>query len=90
MSALPENLDAGEAAGPWERLKANWAQARGRLQMQWGRLTDDQLEVIEGRRELLLGKLQEAYGIDRDEADRQLLAWERDEERRTAGEGGAV
>jgi uncharacterized protein YjbJ (UPF0337 family) len=82
--------DAGEAAGPWERLKANWAQTRARLQVQWGRLTDDQLEVIEGRRELLLGQMQQSYGIDREEAERQLAAWECEEERRAAARRGAV
>jgi uncharacterized protein YjbJ (UPF0337 family) len=60
----------------WERYKANWTQLRGRIRMQWGRLTDDQLEVIEGRRDLLLGKLQETYGVTEEEADRQVREWE--------------
>jgi len=60
----------------WEIFKGNWTQLRGRVRMQWGKLTDDQLDVIEGRREVLLGKLQEAYGVTEDEADRQLRAWE--------------
>ena len=60
----------------WERFKANWTQLRGHVRMQWGRLTDDQLDVIEGRREVLLGKLQEAYGVTEDEADQQVKAWE--------------
>jgi uncharacterized protein YjbJ (UPF0337 family) len=60
----------------WERYKANWTQLRGRIRMQWGRLTDDQLEVIEGRRDLLLGKLQETYGVTEEEADRQVRDWE--------------
>ena len=60
----------------WETLKGNWTQLRGRIRMQWGKLTDDQLDVIEGRRDLLLGKLQEAYGVSEEEADRQVKAWE--------------
>jgi uncharacterized protein YjbJ (UPF0337 family) len=44
--------------------------------MQWGKLTEDQLDVIEGRRELLLGKLQETYGISAEEADDQVRRWE--------------
>lgn len=60
----------------WETFKGNWTQLRGRLRMQWGKLTDDQLDVIEGRRDLLLGKLQEAYGVTEEEADRQVKAWE--------------
>lgn len=60
----------------WETLKGNWTQLRGRIRMQWGKLTDDQLDVIEGRRDLLLGKLQETYGVTEDEADAQVTAWE--------------
>ncbi|HWJ05935.1 MAG TPA: CsbD family protein [Steroidobacteraceae bacterium] len=60
----------------WERFKANWTQLRGHVRVQWGRLTDDQLDVIEGRRDLLLGKLQEAYGVTAEEAERQVSAWE--------------
>ncbi|HET7202356.1 MAG TPA: CsbD family protein [Steroidobacteraceae bacterium] len=60
----------------WEALKGSWTQLRGRIRMQWGRLTDDQLDVIEGRRDLLLGKLQETYGVTEEEADAQVTAWE--------------
>jgi len=60
----------------WEIFKGNWTQLRGRVRMQWGKLTDDQLDVIEGRREVLLGKLQEAYGVTEEEADRQVRSWE--------------
>ena len=60
----------------WETLLGNWTQLRGRIRMQWGKLTDDHLDVIEGRRDLLLGKLQEAYGVTEEEADRQVKAWE--------------
>lgn len=60
----------------WEALKGNWTQLRGRIRMQWGRLTDDQLDVIEGRREMLLGKLQEAYGMTEQQAEQQVSAWE--------------
>ena len=60
----------------WETFKGNWTQLRGRVRMQWGKLTDDQLDVIEGRRDMLLGKLQEAYGVTEEEADRQVQAWE--------------
>jgi uncharacterized protein YjbJ (UPF0337 family) len=60
----------------WERLKANWTQARGRVRMQWGKLTDDQLDVIEGRRELLVGRLQETYGVSAEDAERQVTDWE--------------
>lgn len=60
----------------WRALASGWVRLRGRLRMRWGRLTDDALHVIEGRRELLLGELQEAYGISTVEAERQVTAWE--------------
>ena len=60
----------------WDSVKGNWTQLRGRIRMHWGKLTDDQLDVIEGRRDLLLGKLQEAYGVTEEEADQQVKAWE--------------
>ena len=60
----------------WDIFKGNWTQLRGRIREQWGKLTDDQLDVIEGRRDMLLGKLQEAYGVTEDEADRQVKTWE--------------
>jgi uncharacterized protein YjbJ (UPF0337 family) len=60
----------------WERIRGDWTQARGRVRMKWGELTDDQLDLIEGRRDVLLGKLQEAYGISEEEAERQVHEWE--------------
>lgn len=61
----------------WDALKASWAQIRGGVRMQWGRLSDDHLNVIEGRREVLLGKLQETYGVSAEEAEQQVAEWER-------------
>jgi uncharacterized protein YjbJ (UPF0337 family) len=60
----------------WDSLMGNWTQLRGRIRMQWGRLTDDQLDVIEGRRDLLLAELQASYGVTEAEADQQVRAWE--------------
>jgi uncharacterized protein YjbJ (UPF0337 family) len=60
----------------WDQIKGNWKQLRGRAKTQWGRLTDDELDVIDGQRDVLAGKIQEAYGISKDEAERQLRTWE--------------
>ena len=65
----------------WDRLEGNWKQAKGKVKEQWGKLTDDQLDVIGGRREQLLGVLQESYGIAKDEAERQVRDWEKRNER---------
>ena len=60
----------------WERVEGNWKQLQGKVQEQWGKLTNDDLDVVAGRREQLSGKLQERYGIAKDEAEKQLKAWE--------------
>jgi uncharacterized protein YjbJ (UPF0337 family) len=60
----------------WDQIKGNWKQVTGKVQSQWGKLTDDDIEVVAGHREQLAGKIQERYGVAKDEADRQLAAWE--------------
>lgn len=50
----------------------NWKQIRGKVQEQWGKLTNDDLDVIEGRRDQLAGRIQELYGVTKQEADRQV------------------
>ena len=60
----------------WERIEGNWKQLKGRVVEQWGKLTDDDLDVVQGRRDQLAGKIQERYGIARDEAERQVTDWE--------------
>lgn len=60
----------------WDRIKGNWKQFRGLVKMEWGKLTSDDLEVIEGDRMRLAGKLQESYGISRDEAKKWIKNWE--------------
>jgi uncharacterized protein YjbJ (UPF0337 family) len=59
----------------WDRLDGNWKQFTGTVKQQWGKLTDDDLQVVEGRRTELVGKIQERYGIAKDEAERQVDSW---------------
>ncbi len=61
----------------WDTVKGQWTQLRGKVKEQWGDLTDDDLDRIEGRRDQLLGALQQRYGVARDEAERQLSSFER-------------
>jgi len=56
----------------WEQIRGNWEQAKGDLKVRWGKLTDDDLQVIDGNRDKLVGRLQELYGISKEEADRQV------------------
>jgi uncharacterized protein YjbJ (UPF0337 family) len=55
-----------------DTLKGQWTQVKGRVREQWGKLTNDDLDQIQGRAEQLIGKVQERYGIQRDEAKRQV------------------
>ena len=56
-------------------LEGNWKQFKGEVQKQWGKLTDDQLDQIQGSQEKLLGQPQESYGLSRDEAEKQYKEW---------------
>lgn len=61
----------------WDRIEGNWKQIAGSVKARWGKLTDDHLAVIEGKRERLLGRIQEAYGVSAEEAEKQLSDWQR-------------
>ena len=61
----------------WDRISGNWAQWKGRVRERWGRLTDDHLDVVAGRRDQLAGRIQELYGFSKEETERQLHNWER-------------
>ncbi len=60
----------------WDRIKGRWQQARGRVREQWGKLTDDDLDIIAGKRDQLVGLLQERYGATRDEVEREVREFE--------------
>jgi len=53
-------------------LKGKWQQLKGEARIQWGRLTDDDLDQIQGNIQKLAGKLQERYGYERADADREV------------------
>ena len=59
----------------WDTIEGNWKQLAGQTKAQWGKLTGDDLREIAGRRDQLAGKIQERYGIAKDEAERQLEEW---------------
>ena len=54
-----------------DTLRGNWIQFKGKVKERWGKLTDDDLDIIDGRMQQLIGKLQERYGIAREEAEKQ-------------------
>ena len=49
---------------------------KGKVKEQWGKLTDDEIDKMAGKRDQLLGKIQNSYGIGKDEAEKQLTEWE--------------
>ena len=61
----------------WEKIKGSWNQNKGAVKEQWGKLTDDDLLEIEGRRDQLVGKIQTRYGITREQAEAQVSTWEK-------------
>lgn len=60
----------------WDRIEGNWKQFQGKVKEQWGKLTDGDMAIIKGRRDQLVGKIQEQYGISKDEAERQVADFE--------------
>jgi uncharacterized protein YjbJ (UPF0337 family) len=60
----------------WDRIEGQWKQVTGQAKAQWGKLTDDDLTVVAGRRDQLAGKIQERYGVAKDDAEKQIAAWQ--------------
>jgi uncharacterized protein YjbJ (UPF0337 family) len=58
-----------------DTLKGQWTQLKGAVREQWGKLTNDDIDQIQGKSEQLIGKIQERYGVARDEAQRQVDSW---------------
>jgi len=59
----------------WDRIEGNWKEFQGKVQQQWGKLTHDDLDVIKGKRTELTGRLQQRYGIAKDQAERDVDSW---------------
>jgi uncharacterized protein YjbJ (UPF0337 family) len=55
-----------------DQLEGQWKQLKGRVKEKWGKLTDDDLTVVEGMRDRLVGKVQERYGIAKDQAEKEI------------------
>jgi len=56
----------------WDQMEGKWKQAKGVVKQKWGKLTDDDLDVIAGKKDELVGKIQERYGITREEAKKEV------------------
>ena len=60
----------------WDQVSGGWMNMKGKLKEKWGKLTDDDVDIIAGKRDILLGKIQERHGIAREEAEKELKDWE--------------
>jgi uncharacterized protein YjbJ (UPF0337 family) len=59
-----------------DRISGNWKQFKGKVKEKWGDLTDDDMTVVEGKRDQLVGKIQERYGYEKDRAEKEVNEWE--------------
>ena len=59
----------------WDRIEGNWKEFKGKVQQHWGDLTNDDLDVIKGKRTELAGRLQQRYGYQKEDAEKQINAW---------------
>ena len=58
-----------------DQVQGNWKQFKGKIKEQWGKLTDDDLDVIAGRKDQLIGSIQERQGVAKEEAEKQFNDW---------------
>lgn len=59
----------------WDQIEGKWKQLKGSAKQQWAKLTDDDLTYINGKKDQLVGRIQERYGITREEAQKQADVW---------------
>ncbi len=62
-----------------EQMKGEWNVIKGKVREKWGKLTDDDLDVIAGKRDQLVGTLQKRYGLAKEKVEEEVKAWERDD-----------
>lgn len=77
----------------WDTIEGKWKQVKGSARQKWGKLTDDDLDYIAGSKEKFIGRLQERYGLAKDEAQRQADEWLRAQSehvQRSGGSGSSV
>ncbi len=59
----------------WNQIEGQWHQVKGGVQAQWGKLTERDVQSIDGKKEVLLGVIQQRYGVLKEEAEKQADAW---------------
>lgn len=61
----------------WDQIEGNWKQVKGQAKQKWGKLTDSDWTTLSGKRDELVGRLQERYGYEKDQAEREADDWGR-------------
>jgi uncharacterized protein YjbJ (UPF0337 family) len=59
----------------WDEIEGRWNELKGRLRSKWAKLTDDDMQMIGGKKDMLVGRLQQRYGMQKDEAEREVDRW---------------
>ncbi|HEX2930757.1 MAG TPA: CsbD family protein [Candidatus Binatia bacterium] len=59
----------------WNQVQGQWKQIKGKAKVKWGKLTDDEIDVIEGNRDQLVGKIQQRYGVAKEQAEKDVDDW---------------
>ncbi|MCF8005558.1 MAG: CsbD family protein [Chromatiaceae bacterium] len=59
----------------WDQIKGKWHEVKGSVRAKWGELTDDEIEELDGNREKMVGKIQQKYGVAKEEAEKQVDEW---------------
>ena len=59
----------------WDTIQGKWQELKGEARAKWGKLTDDDLETAAGKKDVLIGRLQQRYGMKRDAAEAELDGW---------------
>ena len=59
----------------WDQIEGKWSELKGRLRSKWAKLTDDDMQMIGGKKDMLVGRLQQRYGMKKDEAEREVDRW---------------
>ena len=59
----------------WDQIEGKWKELKGRARSSWGELTDVELDQVGGRKDELVGRIQQRYGVEREEAERQVNDW---------------
>jgi len=77
LTTTAAHAQDGKVIPSWDRVKGNWNKYAGQVRQQWGKLTDDDITVINGQRQELVGRLQIRYGLAKEEAEKQVEQWEK-------------